>query len=129
MDRVVEIITGRERRRHWSVAEKLSLVAETQEPGSSVRGVTVRHGLCRSLLYTWRRQMREGGLRPEPEMPAFLPVHMIEAPRTIATLQRFAGRRPARSKRLFRFHPFHDRDSKSRRMAVVRGLVNRSSII
>jgi transposase len=86
MERVVEIITGRERRRRWGVAEKLSLVAETQEPGSSVRGVAVRHGLCESLLFTWRRQMREGVLRPEPEMPAFLPVHMIEAPRTVATL-------------------------------------------
>jgi len=85
MDRVVEIITGREQRRRWGVAEKLSLVAETQEPGSSVRGVAVRHGLCESLLFTWRRQMREGVLRPEPESPAFLPVHMIEAPRTVAT--------------------------------------------
>ena len=74
MEREVEIITGRERRRRWGVAEKLSLVAETQEPGSSVRGVAVRHGLCESLLFTWRRQMREGVLRPEPEMPAFLPV-------------------------------------------------------
>jgi transposase len=86
MERVVEIITGRERRRHWSVAEKLSLVAETQEPDSSVRGVAVRHGLCESLLFTWRRQMREGVLRPEPEIAAFVPVQMIEAPRAAPAL-------------------------------------------
>jgi transposase-like protein len=34
MDGVVEIITGRERRRRWSTAEKLRLVAETQEAGN-----------------------------------------------------------------------------------------------
>ena len=31
MDGVVEIITGRERRRRWSVEEKLRIVAETRQ--------------------------------------------------------------------------------------------------
>jgi transposase-like protein len=31
MDGVVEIITGRERRRRWSTTDKLRLVAETEE--------------------------------------------------------------------------------------------------
>jgi len=34
MDGVVEIITGRERRRRWSIQDKVRLVAETHEPGS-----------------------------------------------------------------------------------------------
>jgi transposase len=32
----IEIITGRERRRRWSIEEKLLIVAETAEPGARV---------------------------------------------------------------------------------------------
>ena len=39
MDEVVEIITGRERRRRWSVEEKLRVVMETQEPGARDRAM------------------------------------------------------------------------------------------
>ena len=82
MDGVVEIITGRERRRRWSTSEKLRLVTETHEPGTTVGAVAARHGVCESLLFTWRRQVREGVLTAA-EMPMFMPVHMIDAaPRT-----------------------------------------------
>ena len=38
MDGVVEVITGRERRRRWSAEQKLQVVGETQEPArASVR--------------------------------------------------------------------------------------------
>jgi hypothetical protein len=46
MDGVVEIITGRERRRRWSVEEKLRIVAETQAVGAQVSAVAARNGLC-----------------------------------------------------------------------------------
>ena len=81
MDGVVEIITGRERRRQWSTADKLRIVAETHEPGVRVCDVAARHGLCQSLVFAWRRQVREG-LLAEPEMPVFMPVQMLEAPAT-----------------------------------------------
>ena len=79
MDGVVEIITGRERRRQWSTADKLRIVAETHEPGVRVCDVAARHGLCRSLVFAWRRQVREG-LLAEPGMPVFMPVQMLETP-------------------------------------------------
>ena len=79
MDGVVEIITGRERRRQWSTADKLRIVAETHEPGVRVCDVAARHGLCQSLVFAWRRQVREG-LLAEPGMPVFMPVQMLEAP-------------------------------------------------
>ena len=84
MDGVVEIITGRERRRRWSTAEKLRLVAETHEAGTAIRTVAARHGICESLLFTWRRQVREGVLAATPEVPVFMPVHMIDAAPTSA---------------------------------------------
>src|SRR6516225_12431258 len=77
MDGVVEIITGRERRRRWSVEEKLRIVAETQAVGAQVSAVAARHGLCESLVFTWRRQMREG-LLGAPAVPSFVPVRALE---------------------------------------------------
>jgi len=76
MDGVVEIITGRERRRRWSTEDKLRMVAEMAEPGTRVRAVAARHGVCESLLFTWRRQVRDGVL-VAPEMPVFVPVQML----------------------------------------------------
>jgi transposase len=77
MDGVVEIITGRERRRRWSVEEKLRIVAETQEAGARVSAVAARNGLCESLVFAWRRQVREGIL-VRSETPVFLPVRTLE---------------------------------------------------
>jgi transposase len=80
MDGVVEIITGREGRRRWSTADKLRIVAETQEPGMAIRAVAARHDICESLLFTWRRQVREGVLTAASEMAMFVPVQMAGGP-------------------------------------------------
>ena len=87
MDGVVEIITGRERRRRWSVQDKLRLVAEMAEPGMRVRAVAARHGVCESLLFTWRRQVRDGVL-VAAEMPVFMPVQMLGTPLAAPGLSR-----------------------------------------
>lgn len=71
----VEIITGRERRRRWSLADKLRILAECDEPGASVSAVAARHGVYRSLVFQWRRQAREGLLAAEP-VPEFVPVRL-----------------------------------------------------
>jgi transposase-like protein len=79
MDGVIEIITGRERRRRWSPQEKLRVVAETHEPGARVGDVAARHGVCASLVFTWRRQLRQG-LLAAPNVPMFVPVQLLAAP-------------------------------------------------
>jgi transposase len=85
MDGVVEVITGRERRRRWSAEQKLQVVGETQEPGARVSQVAARHGVCESLVFSWRRQAREGVL-VSPDVPVFLPVQMSEAaPQTVVS--------------------------------------------
>jgi transposase-like protein len=58
MDGVFEIITGRERRRRWSFEDKRRIVKESTERGAVMRAVAARNGICESLLYAWRRQMR-----------------------------------------------------------------------
>ena len=94
MDGLVEIITGRERRRRWSTAEKLRIVEESTERGAVMRAVAARNGVCESLLYAWRRQMRDGTLR-ESETPAFVPVRVFEAPMNPISSTREAERAPS----------------------------------
>ncbi len=77
MDGVMEVLSGRERRRRWSVTDKLRIVAETKGPGARISGVAARPGVCESLVFTWRREVREGVL-VAPEMAAFMPVRMFE---------------------------------------------------
>ena len=95
MDGAVEIITGRERRRRWSTADKLRIVAETHEPGVRVCDAAARHGLCQSLVFAWRRQVREG-LLAAPEMPVFMPVQMLETPAPATQPQPVPAPAPAR---------------------------------
>jgi len=53
----LEIISGVERRRHWSVADKLRIVAEADEAGAKV---ALRHAISRSILWIWRKQALAG---------------------------------------------------------------------
>ena len=56
-----EIITDGGRRRRWSSAEKLRIVEETLENGTSISVVARRNGVAANLLYRWRRLMLDGG--------------------------------------------------------------------
>ena len=58
----LEMISGVERRRRLSAADKLRIVAEADEPGSKVAEVARRHEISRSILWTWRKQARAGEL-------------------------------------------------------------------
>ena len=63
-DGTIEIITGKERRRRWSVEEKLRIIAEADEPGARIAEVAARNEVYPSLLFSWRRQVRRVGLSP-----------------------------------------------------------------
>ncbi len=100
-----EVISVVRRRRKWSSAQKLALVTEIEGPGPSLAAVADRHGVSRSLLFDWRRQMREGTMpgisHASPESPGarFAPVRLIEETSTTAAVSRPAARRPtARSR-------------------------------
>jgi transposase len=71
----MEIITGVGRRRSWSSEEKVRLVGEVAERG--VAEVARRHEVCRSLLYRWRRQMREGEPAATTAAAGFVPVRIV----------------------------------------------------
>ena len=78
-DSTIEIISGREGRRRWGVEEKLRIVAETHEPGTTVGAVAARHDVYPSLLRTWRRQVRDGHL-VTAQTRHFVPVRLTGPP-------------------------------------------------
>ena len=53
-----------------------------------------RHGVCESLLFTWRRQVRDGVL-VAAEMPVFMPVQMLGTPLATPGLSRPEPTSPA----------------------------------
>jgi transposase len=71
----MEIITGRERRRHWSTEEKLRILEEASTPEASAAEVARRHDLLPQQIYTWRRQLRADHSVPH-ETVSFLPVDL-----------------------------------------------------
>src|ERR1700674_26263 len=69
-----EVLTGPERRRRWSVEQKLAIVAELARSGSSGAVVARRYGISTGLLYTWRRQSQGLRARSRPRASGFMPV-------------------------------------------------------
>ena len=80
---VSEIISRVERRRFWPDDLKLRILGEALAPGAKASVIADRNGVCRSLLYTWLRQAREGRLAGisihAPPPASFVPVR-IKAP-------------------------------------------------
>jgi transposase len=69
----VEIL-GRERRRRWSNAERLEIIAAVGVHGETLARVARRYDVSRSQIYQWRHQFRKRGLLPAPAGPTFLSV-------------------------------------------------------
>jgi transposase len=79
--RLEVVDTGR--RRRWSFEEKLRIVEESHEGHRQASATARRHGISRSLLFSWRRAFRKGrlGVTDAPELvpamvlpdPAFSP--------------------------------------------------------
>lgn len=76
----VEVLGANERRRRWSFEDKARIVEETLAPDVSVCAVARRHGLAQGLLFTWRRQAREGRLGGPDPAPLFVPVATAPEP-------------------------------------------------
>jgi transposase len=58
--RLEVVDTGR--RRRWSFEEKLRIVEESHQGYRQVSATARRHGISVSLLFSWRRDFREGRL-------------------------------------------------------------------
>jgi transposase len=56
------VLSGPERRRRWTVAEKVRIVEESLAAEANVTEVARRHAVHANLLHAWRRQVRNGTL-------------------------------------------------------------------
>lgn len=54
----VTIMTGRERRRHWSDDDRRRIVSAASAPGAVVAAITRQYDVATSLIYKWRREQR-----------------------------------------------------------------------
>ena len=69
-------ILGRGRRRRWSTAERLEIVAAVGLNGETLARVARRYDVSRSQIYQWRHQLRKRGLFPASAGATFLPVDL-----------------------------------------------------
>ena len=58
----VEVITSVQRRRRFTVAEKLQMIEEAESPGMTVSYVARKYGIAASQLFRWRKLATEGQL-------------------------------------------------------------------
>jgi transposase len=90
----VEVFSAIQRRRRYSVDQKLAVLAEAAQPGMSISFVARRHGISPSLVFGWRRRMTEGGkeaVRADDEVVASAEVRALE--KRIRELERVLGRK------------------------------------
>lgn len=95
-----EILVGPERRRRWSAEEKARIVAEASAPDTRVADIARRHGVSRSLIYTWRREARQGLLldgSAGAALPELVPVIMSGASSDVAPPLAAHEKHPSRS--------------------------------
>ncbi len=89
-----EILTGPQRRRRWSVAEKLEMIAETREPGVTVSLVARRRGVSPNQLFSWRRLAEQGALTATRADEEVVPASAFRAQQDrIRELERLLGRK------------------------------------
>ena len=76
------VISGAERRRRWSDEDRARILAASFEPGAVIADVARREDVCTSLVFKWRREMREAA---EGDARGFAPVVIGPAPAAPST--------------------------------------------
>mgnify|MGYP001552130228 CR=1 FL=1 len=90
----IEVITGPARRRRWTTEQKLRIIEESYELGSSVSEVARRHGVAANLLFRWRKLLADGGtaaVGSDEDVVGASEVRKLEA--RIRELERQLGRK------------------------------------
>jgi len=80
-----ELLGRVERRRRFSVEQKLAVLAEAMAPGANLSAVARRHGLLPAQVYKWRRLAELGviGVPGASELPSFVAVEIAKDVRSL----------------------------------------------
>lgn len=92
-DKTIEVL-GQERRRRWSIEEKLAMVREGLEPGLGVSVVARRNGINPNQLFHRRKLYQDGSLSAFSAGEAVVPAsELADALKQIRELQRMLGKK------------------------------------
>jgi transposase len=77
---IAELLGRVERRRRFSVEQKLAILTEATTPGATLSAVARRHGLLPAQVYKWRRLAELGviGMPGASELPSFVAVEIAQ---------------------------------------------------
>ena len=90
----IDILSGPERRRRWTAAEKVAIVNETYEPGVTVSLVARRHGIALNQLFHWRKLAAQGALTAAGRGEEVVPASDFRALQNqVRELQRLLGKK------------------------------------
>ena len=90
----VEVVTSVQRRRRWTPEQKLEIVKQTNDPGSSVSMVARQFGITAAQLFQWRKAYLQGSLMAVGANKTVVPVSELqEAMRRIKQLEGALGRK------------------------------------
>jgi transposase len=84
--RTIEVISGKDRRRRFTDSDKATILAEVESRKMSMKAIGAKYGISNSLLYTWRRQLRQGGsiVSSHQVPPGFVGVNLPMPPTVTA---------------------------------------------
>lgn len=90
----VEVVTSVQRRRRWTPEQKLEIVKQTNESGSSVSMVARQFGITAAQLFQWRKAYLQGSLMAVGANENVVPASELqEAMRRIKQLEGALGRK------------------------------------
>ena len=94
----MQVLSGPERRRRWSTAEKLAIIQETYEPDATVSIVARRHGIQPNQLFAWRKLASQGALTATAAEEEVVPASEYRALQSqVKELQRLLGKKTMES--------------------------------
>ncbi|CAN7747716.1 IS3 family transposase [Ensifer adhaerens] len=94
----MEVLSGPERRRRWSTAEKLAIIHETYEVDATVSIVARRHGIQPNQLFAWRKLASQGALTATAAEEEVVPASEYRALQAqVKELQRLLGKKTMES--------------------------------
>ena len=89
----IKVISGVERRRRFTPTEKQAIVEEGLQAGNSCSSIARKYGISPSLVFNWRRRMKEGQLTAIGADDDVVPASELKrAQAEIRQLQRILGK-------------------------------------
>ena len=90
----IEVVTTVQRRRRWSVTEKLEILAEAEQPGMSMSYVARKHGIAATQIFKWKKLKEAGALTAVGSEEEVLPVSQVrQLQERIRRLENILGRK------------------------------------